>query len=133
MLSTLSTLHQNLNAIVLRHRNMIFETNFLKFLTANFSFESNSYNSWLCPKKHFICNHGCASSEHGRIAAYVCNGENNCINGRDENFCDQNVSKKNNYLTRLLTYLFISIQSYLLHPRFVRMDLNVGGSVYQKN
>ncbi|XP_046645173.1 CUB and sushi domain-containing protein 3-like isoform X1 [Daphnia pulicaria] len=60
---------------------------------ANFSFESNSYNSWLCPKKHFICNHGCASSEHGRIAAYVCNGENNCIAGRDENYCDQNICK----------------------------------------
>jgi hypothetical protein len=79
--------------------------------TANFSSDSNlmHVNSWLCPRKHFICNHGCTPSEHGRIGAYVCNGESNCYNDRDENFCDQNVSKDKIIIKLVFKYLGYSI------------------------
>jgi hypothetical protein len=57
----------------------------------------------------------------------VCNGENNCIAGRDENYCDQNVSqKKNNYLTRSLTYLLIAMKSYLYTSQICKDGFKCG-------
>ncbi|KAK4011020.1 hypothetical protein OUZ56_020140 [Daphnia magna] len=51
---------------------------------ANNSLDSNEI--WRCPRKHFYCEYynGCRPSDH----SYVCDEQNHCKNGRDEQYCD---------------------------------------------
>ncbi|XP_046458939.1 enteropeptidase-like [Daphnia pulex] len=64
---------------------------FTKGNEANFTiFPNDGMNPWRCPRKHFSCNHwGCSYAEE----SFICNGGNDCVNGRDEQYCDQSVCK----------------------------------------
>ncbi|KAI9558831.1 hypothetical protein GHT06_015620 [Daphnia sinensis] len=53
-------------------------------VSANYSIDSNDV-FWRCQRKHFSCySYDCWPSSH----SYVCDGQNHCYNGRDEQYCD---------------------------------------------
>ncbi|XP_046637860.1 uncharacterized protein LOC124316144 isoform X2 [Daphnia pulicaria] len=64
---------------------------FTKGNEADFTiFPNDGSNPWRCPRKYFSCSWNCNHAE----ASFVCNGVNDCRNGRDEQYCDQSVCKE---------------------------------------
>jgi hypothetical protein len=76
---------------------VLFNHHYIITVVLNPTTDSISDSVWRCQKYYYWCNnqnydYGYDNRGCTHISNYICDGENHCINGIDEKYCDQTVS-----------------------------------------